>query len=183
MVTVRSYTDAKIDSLIADNIVDARLQDGSLIVKNRGGVEKNLGSVKGATGSAGGSGSVGSTGATGALADTGWIPFPATGMYGPNVTIYHSSYAPAYRKIGKEVRFCGLLLVTSAVASDGTLFTTPTGFRTSIPIDKHHFIAPAWTTQNITTTVAVLNDGRVTIQQGGVNYAWLSIDGISFWTE
>lgn len=147
MVTVRGLTEEAIEALLSDNIVNARVQSGDLILTTRGGVDKNLGSIKGATGSTGGVGPTGPPGPARVITDTGWILFQTTDL-ATSVVLETSEAPPRYRKRDGVVYVWGYIQVTENKSSGQDLLTLPAGYR---PFNRMYF-------------TAVSNDLPVTLQ-------------------
>ena len=167
MVTVRGLTEEAIEALLSDNIVNARVQSGDLILTTRGGVDKNLGSIKGATGATGGVGPTGPPGPARMITDTGWQAFDSAD-FAADVSS-HGSFPARYRKRDGIVMFRGLLQVSAAKVTGNPLVTIPEGYRPALAM----YVAGA---ANGTPICLIVNpSGAITTHASIPANVWVSI--------
>lgn len=177
MTVILGLTKEAIEEELNENIVEAKIVSGNLILVTRGGVEKNLGQVRGGTGLRGLTGPAGPPGPALIQQDTGW-----------NLIAYQNGWQDSdaaghpgrYRKINGVVYLQGLVRnpASQTGASAGSVvFTLPAGYRTNKNIQINTMI------DGTHGRLMILSDGRVRVESNYTAYTngpWVTLSTVSF---
>jgi len=109
------------------------------------------------------------------FSDTGWVTFP----YAGGIAAFGSS--PAYRKLGNRVYLKGMIKPSAStdMTVQTTLGTLPAGFR---PVEDRNFAcATEWRSQNAARVLVPATGVVAFLPATAVK--WVSVDGISFFTD